>query len=346
MGLIDKIFVASVWIPSDVQGTNDTGSVIVSAELEGSGEEISDEYTLQVSVRTGGTATVTVTTISKNNPYSGRVKTLVPFDGTTPVLNVVPGLSIIFDAAAVNLDTATIKVGTYEGSFDAAGVDAGVPTDGVRHQVVNTGTDNVTDSKARLLTQAVLVKKTGLVFSEFLPFADGATEKTSGTRTMPYALSIANTAGSGGSKTADLKVDTVTFGADTIQDLSDGSLHTGVGLKAIDPPYAYAVVSGPLTGMIFALHKDCVNSDVSNVLIFPSRYTQIAPDVSGVEGTYGTDDVDLTESGQLTGVITPSGVAYYWVRQLVPPSAGNESNPYPCNVALDANESTAAGWEI
>jgi len=348
MALVDKLFISGSWIPSDVMLVAGTGSVLNTAEITGSGKEISDEYLLTVSGRSGGTGTITVTTQSSNNPYNNRVKTLLAFDDATEQLEIVPGLTIVLDNAAANGDTVTIKVGKYNGSFDASGVDAGVPSAGTRHKVTNTGTQDVTEAKAKLLTQAVHVKKTGDVFSTISPFADGATEKVAGggsTRTMPYALSIDNTSGSGPTKVADLKVDGVTFGADTIQDLSTGATQDGTGLKAIDPPYLYQVVDGDLEGLLFSLHPDCVDDDTANILIFPSRFTQIAEDTAGVEGTYGTSDVDLTEAGQSVGVITPSADAYYWVRQLVPSGAGNESNPYPSNVALTALEAVGAGWE-
>jgi hypothetical protein len=347
MALKDQLFISGVWTDSSVQGENTTGTPIVSAALDGTGEEISDLYTLTVSARSGGTGTVTVAA-SANNPFNGRVKTGVNFDDTTEYNNIVPGVAIIFDNAGVNGDAAEITIGSPYGAFDASGVGAGVPTAGVRHRVLNDGTSNVTDSKARLLTQAIQVLITNRVFAFINPFADGATEKTAGggsDRIMPYAMTISAVSGSGMSKVATLSVDGVAFAADTLLDLTTGLTHSGVGIKAIGSSYPYQVVDGPLEGLVFALDAGVANSDEANVLIFPSRYVQIAKDVAGVEGTYGTSDVDLTEAGQATGVITPSGVAYYWTRFLVPAASNNESNPYPTNVALSASLSTAAGWE-
>jgi hypothetical protein len=125
-----------------------------------------------------------------------------------------------------------------------------------------------------------------------------------------------------------------------------GQLNPGTGIKAVDPPYPYRVIDGPLTGLEFALDAGAANTNAANVLIFPSRYVQIADDIAGVEGTYGSTPVDLTETGESTGVITSGGVAYFWARFLVPSSANNESNPYPCNIALSASQSSGAGWEV
>lgn len=346
MALKDQLFISGVWTDSDVRGDNTIGTPIVSAVPTGDGEIISDTYDLTISSRTGGTATVTVAA-SANNPFNGRVKTLVPMDNTTVVGTVIPGISIVFDTAGANGDTAQIIVGDPYGPFDASGVGAGVPTAGVRHRVVNTGTADVGSAQAKLLDQAIQYKITGKVFDYVNPFADGATEKVAGGgsfRTMPYEMTLSGISGSGPTKVATLAIDGGTFGADDILDLTTGLTQDGVGLKALGSTYPYQVVAGPLTGLNFSIDPACANADEANILIFPSRYVQIADDVVGVEGTYGTTPVDLTESGHLTGVITPSGVAYYWARYVVPSSANNESNPYPSNIALSSSESTSAGW--
>jgi hypothetical protein len=345
--LIDKLFIGGVWVGSTVRGVKGTGTPVTSAELTGTGEEISDEYTLTVSARAGSTGTVTVNTNSSNNPYEGRVVAGVTFDGVTETFDVIPGVTIVFAGAGANGNTATIYVGDYLGSFDAAGVGAGVPSAGVRHQVENDGATAVVDAIATLLTQAIHVRKTGDVFAYVSPFAPDAVEKTAGggsDRVMPYELSISATSGVGGAKIATLSVDGVALPANSVQDLETMTLEDGVGLKAVGLANRYRIVLGDLSGLEFAIHEDCADGDDANILIFPSRYVQIAEDVAGVEGTYGIVDVDLTTVGSSTGVIEAADVAYYWVRTLVPASANNESNPYPCNVAIQASESQDAGW--
>jgi hypothetical protein len=347
MALLDQLYISGVWTNSDVRGTNDTGDVIISAVLDGSGKELSSVYTLTVSARSGGTGTITVGASSPNNPYNGRVITGVPFDDATLVSNVIPGTKIVFDSGAVNADSATVEVGDYQGSFDASDVGAGEPSDGVQHRVYNSGANDVIDAKASLVTQSIQVGIIGKVFNYIKPFAEDAVEKVAGggsNRVMPYALTISGVSGSGGSRVATLSVDGVALPASSIQDLTLGTLVSGTGLKSLNPAYPYKIVAGPLAGLEFALDVTCANSDKSNILIFPSRYVQIAADVSGVEGTYGITDIPLTTAGQSSGVITTLGVAYYWVRMLVPASADSDSNPYPCNIALKASESQDAGW--
>lgn len=347
MSLIDQLYLGGVWTDSDVRASNTSGTAVLSAVLAGTGEELADDYTLVVSGRAGGTGTVTIST-SANNPFNGKVVTGLNFDGTTIYDTVIPGVNLVFDSSGANANTSIISVGYAYGSFDASGVGAGVPTAGVKHRVHNDGTSDVNEAVATLLTQSIQVKITGLALDRVGPFADGATEKTAGggsDRVMPYALTISGISGSGGAKVATLAIDGVTFGADTLLDLSAGTTSDGVGLKAIGSGNPYRVVDGPLTGLEFSIDPACANSDKANIMIFPSRYVQIAQDISGVEGTYGTSDVILTETGEASGVITAGGVADYWVRFLVPSSANNESNPYPCDIALSASLSTSAGWE-
>lgn len=110
MALEDQLFIGGVWVASAVRGANTAGTPIVSAALTGTGEEISDDYSLAISARAGSTGTVTVTA-GPNNPYNGRVTTGVTMDDTTEVLDVIPGVTIIFDNAAANGNTATVNVG-------------------------------------------------------------------------------------------------------------------------------------------------------------------------------------------------------------------------------------------
>lgn len=344
MALIDKIFSGS-WIDSDIKLTNVGGTAVTSAVADPNGEAIADTYTLTISSRTGGTCTVTVSTASSNNPYNGDVHTSVPCDSTTNIHNIVPGAVLVFNSAAANGNTSTVKLGLPQGSFDASGVDAGIPTSGLRHQVENTGADAVSLVTVKLLTQVVLVQKVNAPIAYVTPFADNATEKIAGggsNRTMPYLLSLSSVSGSGLTRIATLSLDGVAVGS-ILKDLTTGSTVNGTGIKALGN-YPYQFLSGPLQDVVFALSATVANSDSANVLIFPSRYVQIAEDLSGVEGLYGTADVTLTETGQASGTITASGVAYYWTRFLIPSGSNNQSNPYPCDLAISASSSSGAGW--
>jgi len=346
--LIDKILVGAAWTGSAARFLNNAGTPLLSAADNASGEALADEYTLTLSAATPTTGTITVQTVSPNNPYKGRVVTGVLRDGATVYDNIIPGISLVFaNAAWANGNNATVYVGSYLGTFDAFGPEAGAGQAATRHQVVNDGTGAVANAAAKLLTQSVHVRKVGRVFAYVKAFAPGATEKVAGggsSRIEPYRITLANVAGAGAAKTGDLQVDGVTLGAGTILNLSTGEAEDGVGLRMIAPSYAYRILTGPLSGVEFALSALGATGDTANILIFPSRYMQIAPDADGVAGTYGTADVPLTQPGQSSGVIQPGGVAYYWSRLLVPSGANAESNPYPTQVALSATETGAANY--
>lgn len=347
MALLDKIYVSGSWVNSNARFTNVGGTPIVSVAESGSGEAIADEYTITFSAVGGGTGTGTIGTSSPNNPYKGRVVTGIALDGATVVTNVIPGLGIVFNAATANGNSATIFAGAFLGVFESFGAGADVPSDGIRHQVTNNGAADVSAAVATLLPMAISYRKTGIVFNYIKTFAEGATEKIAGggsTKTLPYALKAIAISGSGPSKIATLQVDGVTLGADSLLDITTGLSVSGTGIKATSTPYPYRVLTGPLTGLEFAISASVATNDIENVLIFPSRFVQIAPDVAGSEGTYGIVDVDLTQSGQSTGVILTTGVAYYWVRVRVPVGGAAESNPYPLDICLKAVESVSAGW--
>lgn len=350
MTLRNKLWNGAAWVNSDVRLSNTTGTPLVSAAWNGDGRAIADEYFLTFAASVPGvSANVTVGTSAPNSPY--RHTKAVVLDGVTIHKDVIPGLDLVFDddAGFINAWTATIKIGEFLGTFDAQGVDAGVPSAGVRYQVLNDSTGAVSNAKARLLPNAKWVKKVGTVFSTVRAFAEGATEKVAGggsNRVMPYVITIHSVAGAGALKTAEVRVDGVIFPADSLLNLLTGGTQNGAGVKAIAPGQFYRVILGALTGLEFALDAGVVNGDTANVLIFAPAFEQIAPDVAGVAGAWGTVDVVLTEAGQAAGQITAGGVAYYWRRSLVPIGASPESNPRVVDVALQATETGAAGYLV
>lgn len=347
MALRDQIWNGAAWVDSALRTANLVGALLAAAAESATGEALADEYTLTLSAVAGGTGTVTVQTLSPNNPYNGRQALGVALNGATTYKNIVPGVTLTFTAGQVNGAQSRVYVGQYLGTFDAFGAGAGVPSASTRHRVYNDGAGAVSVSVAQLLTQAVMYKQIGNALLYVEPFADGATEKLlpGSTRTQPYNLTVANVAGAGAGKTADLRIDGALFGAASILDIATGAMTDSNALKAIAGGYRYRVVAGPLTGLEFSLDAACANGDESNVLIFPSRYVQIAPDDgAGGPGAWGTADVVLTQEGQAPGVVQPGGEAFYHTRILVPIASGAESNPHPANVALSGTAATPANW--
>jgi hypothetical protein len=349
MALIDQLFISGVWVDANSRLTNTSGTPVVSALFNGQGRALSDEYSLTFNTVVAGTgANVVVQSLSPNNPY--RATKAILLDNATVYKDVIPGISLVFsnNGGFTNGWTASVKVGEFLGTFDAFGGDAGTPSDGVRHRIHNTGTGAVSAAKARILPIAKFVKKTGNVFDSIKFFAEGATEKTAGggsARVMPYVMTITGTAGAGAGKTCTVQVDGVTFPASSLRNLSTGIDQDGTSVKCLATTF-YRVVLGNLTGLEFAIAPAAANGDTANLLIFSPRFCQIAPDVAGEEGAYDTADVNLTQSGEATGVIQPDNYAYYWRRVTVPNGGNAESNPYPIDVALSATETGAAGWSV
>lgn len=351
MSLIDRILDGGVWTPSSIRGSNSIGTMLVLASIveTGSGELVCDIYTLVASAVAGGTATITVNTSSPNSYINGRVFVGVSLDGATVYRNIVPGTGLVFSNTTVNGNTSVVKVGDYLLTFDAFGIGAGDPQAETRHQAHNTGPGAVSNSIATLLPEAEHVKKIGNVFTLIKPFAPGATYKPLGggsDEIQPYRGAISAVAGAGAGKTAALQIDGANTGVNSVLDLTTGLTQNSTGLKAINPAYLYRVITGPLTGLEFALDPTCANGDTANILIFPTRYIQTTADIAGAadEAHWGTADVVLTQAGQAAGVIQPLGDAYFWTRIVIPPGSSSESNPWQSWVAVSGTESSAANW--
>lgn len=348
-GLVDKLFEGGVWTPSAVRFENtvpagDADDPIVSASPNNSGEAIADVYSLTfANIDTvANTATVFVNTQSPNNPFRNQVGIGIIIDGATVHKNVIPGVDLVFSGsgAFVNTWAATVKVGSYLGTFAAYGAGAGTPGAAIRHQVENQDSGAAALCKARLINMVIQVKKVGSIFSEVRPFAESAVEKVAGggsERVMPYAITTLSVVAG---VSASIRVDGAVVNVknlDTSVETASNDLELGE---------LYRITSGPLIGVEFKLDTSISNASTANILVFEPRYVEIAPDVAGVAGTWGVSDVDLTQAGQTVGTIQPGAVAYYHIRAKVPDGANAESNPYPANVALVGLQTGTAGWML
>lgn len=349
--LVNQIWDGAAWVDSNNRILAGVGTPLVSVAFNGSGEALADEYALSfAAVVATVSANVTVMSLSPNNPY--RATKAILLDGVTVHKNVIPGYDIIFSAQAgfTNAWTTTVKAGQFLGTFDASGVGAGDPSAGIRNRAYNAGTGADSNCLAGVRTIAKYVKKVGSVFKSIENFAQGAVEKIAGggsSRVMPYVLTIANTAGAGGAKTCDLRVDGVAFAAATLTDLADGALVSGVGLKAVaGQKYRVTGAGHVLLNLEFEIDAACVNGDTANILIFPPRYRRVGADAAGVQGAMGVVDIVLTEVGQAAGTILAGGFAYYWADALVPAGSNPESNPYPEDIYVAGTVTGAAGWAV
>lgn len=339
---IEEVAGSSTFVDMATRKTNTSGTPLVSATANDDGRAIADTYALTfTSVVASTSATVKTLPGFGKNPYLDQTGVSVLLDGTTVYDNIIGGVDLVFSASGSfsGTWTAQVRVGLSFGELNAFAPDAGVPTDSRRIQVTNTGADVGSSCKARLITVAKRFATIGTVFERTRPFAESATEtQESDGKITALVATVANVAGSGSSKTMDLSI--------------DGDLITCVNLTTLETVEStdlnvtdyYEISDGDLESLVFILSEDAVNGDTERILIFEPRFTQIAPDLSGAPGTWGTSDVDLTETGQSTGGITASGLAYFHTRLIVPESGNTKSNPYPCNVALEGSDAGGAGW--
>lgn len=338
---IEETAGSTTFVAMGARFTNSTGTPLVSADANENGEAIADVYTLTfTSVIAGTSATVTVSAESPNNPYDGRVKTGVLLDDTTVYDDIIGGVDLVFDNSGSFTGSwaAEVRVGHPFGAFNAFPPDAGTPSGSRQIQVENTGADDAQNCVARLIPVVKRYRITNHVFERLRPFAESAVEKLSGLQIAPYVITVSGVLGSGASKTMDFRVD---GSAVDVINLTDQSTGTSDDLNVVD---FYRITSGNLEDVEFKLSQDAVSSNEENLLVFEHRFSQIAADVAGTPGSFGTADIDLTESGEATGTITPAGTALFWVRVLVPDGGNAESNPYQCDVALEGSVSGSAGW--
>jgi hypothetical protein len=346
--LTDEIFVGGVWIPSDINFSNDAGTMLVSAEIDGTGEEISDDYELTAGAVAGGTASIAVACNPDNDTVNGRVVPGVALDGVTEYRTIIPGVVLVFSNTTANGNTSTVKVGQFAGQVDAFGVGAGTPVAVTKHRVTNPDPNAVTGAVATITPEADYVKKIGSVFLAIDPYAPGATYKSAGggsDRVDPYRFEITAVAGAGPGKTVSFTVDGALLAAGAVRRVYDGSTSNSTGIMAVAGEI-YEVITGDLTGFRFVIDPACALHDTCNILIFPARFMQITADVGGVADPdgWGTADVDLTEAGQVTGTITNGGEAFYWSRMVVGPGSSSESNPFQMLVSVKAEAASPAGW--
>lgn len=357
--LIDRVN-ESGWKVTNMRATNITGTPLDISSMDGDIEYmdatiIPDEYTITASNLVGTTIDLLVTAASGDaNPWHNRSVLAFDFGFDTWSYDTIPGLNLYIDPSIADGDEGLIKIGEYGGTMSSGGVTAGVPSAEVRHQVENSGTEDVTECAAKLLTQVINVPMDNFGFGAFIvvrPFAEDAVEKNDPItgQALAYKLSISGVTGAGALKVATLSVDGVVLEAASVFDITASTYGSGVGLKAISyaTPYPYRIVTGPLTGMEFVIWETVANGDYSNILVFENVHVEIAPDSAGTAGEWGTADVPLTEVGEIDGTITPGGFAYYWSRFVIEEGSGGQSNPYPCSIALFGNEDEpgSADWE-
>lgn len=338
---------SDVWIPADASFENLVGTPLLSVEPTSDGQEIGGVYDIAfTSVVAGVSATVTVSCDNPDNPNLLDPDHSILLDGTTEYSLIVRGVKMVFSSSMSFTGSwaARLRIGVDFETVAGFGPDANTPQAARKIKVVNEGNDTASSCKARCLPSIRLWSKTGTVFARVRPFAEGAIEKLTDDVVSPYQITVANVTGSGAGKTLDVLVDGELVEIVRLNNQNnpvDGTAGDSEELGVVD---FYRITSGDLTDTEWLLSQLCASGDTANLLVFSVRFIQIAPDQANSPGTFSTNDVVLTETGQAAGKIRAGGEAFFWFRVLIPANAMSRGNPYICSPCLQGSASNAAGW--
>lgn len=352
----------------DIRHTNTTGTLIsATPTLDGSGREIGDQYTLTASAVVLGspnTCTITVTTASTLGPYDA-VYTGVVCDGATTRNDIVPGVVLTFTGSGslangwasvvyVGLWAGLITAGNPAGSRLSWATGIGTPGTGsvspgaesfiAKILMTNTGATVLTGCTMALYPRAKLVQKSGArAFNSVQVVNSSPTEHVSSTQIQPINFTFANLDTAATPDEIDVVMDGVS--AFDVLEVDSGTALTSTQLK-MDSATRYQITEAGAycLGMIFTLATTATNTSAENVLIFNVRHVEIALDVAGSPGTWGTSALTLTQSGEPSGNINPAGAVAVWLRIDTSSLASNKQNPFPGDFFIEYNDTGEADW--
>jgi hypothetical protein len=244
-------------------------------------------------------------------------------DGATVNTGLIPGVGIVFNASA---DTGWEFRLTVSDSMDAGGVvtpvlafgvvEAGTETTGVRLACCNVGDAPAQQTKVYSLPGGFYLGTGAAYFSTIRPHTNPTRHKMAETGTYAITFGDWKDAG-GGKKSADVYVDAVKAIEDAI---FDGTT-----------VYQYGSANGYVDGAdkFKGLHVVMANTTADPTALSVTlkitadayTWTQFAPDVSGSPGTYANQDLTLTQSSKPSGTIDVAGIAYFWVKKVLPDAA-------------------------
>lgn len=293
------------------------GTPIIAIRKRGNFQQRSDIYRLTFSAVVPGTsATCHVATDQPHNPSRNTPGVAVVLDGTTWNANVIEGLEIQFSSSGSFTSAWAAQV--FYGSFwdtvaltenhilDVGTVVAGNTTTAKRIKVKNDGADLGASCTIRAVN-GVRIKNDQAIDRPFTKM-----EYTTVSQTVNfspgYAISFANKVGS----VIDIKVDGLNR---DVKRVDTGVVFPGGAAVPADGVVLLEWTTGPLTGLRFILSSSVANADTATIFVSNgAQYVEIAPDVSGVAGTWqaGTTPLTLTQDGgSQTGEIAAAAAAFF-----------------------------------
>jgi hypothetical protein len=297
---------------------NTVSTPIIGAEWLDDGEAISDVYT--VAATSSSTVNVTAED-TKNEVVATGIS--VTADDSTWNYGVIPGVRIQFSSSLANGWTGKISIGALMDSgggttdrFNVGVVQSDTVSTQRRIVAVNVGSEDSVNTEVRALP-GFFLEDNAQAWIDFLqnhtdPTRDDIAEE--GEYDITYSDFQVGTP-----DTVDVWVNKDGGGAvKAVEDAEmDGTLYQyGV------PGYIDA--QDPFKGLGFAFTNDPGDPSALTHTFHVRQgyaYVEFAPDVTGSPGTWQPTPLTLTETGQTSGTITASGLAYYWFRLNVPQSA-------------------------
>ena len=296
---------------------NTISTPIISVTWLDDGMAISDVYTIAAT----SSSAVNVTADDPKNEVIGNGINVTANDVTVNY-GVVPGCGIVFSSSLASGWTGKIAIGALMASdgstsdrFNVGIVESGTASTQRRIAAVNVGSEASADTEVVALPWLFLEDDA----IGWIVKLDNHTDEARQELAVPgdFDITYADYNSGASPPTVDVYVD----GTKAIEDAKlDGTTLYQYG-KANG--YIDAVDKFLGLGIIFAASPGNPTT-LTHTFHVRAGYEQVefAPDVAGSPGTWQTGPLTLTESGQTTGTITASGLAYFWFRTNV---GGSES---------------------
>ena len=298
---------------------NTVNTPIVSASWLGNGQAVAGVYTLVVD--TTGAAAVDITAADAKNPWAA---TGIPItaDGSTQNDDVLPGVGIVFSATASTGWTGKISIGA---TMDSGGVtadrlnvgivEAGDTSTARRIAAVNVGDEDSAQTNVYALPGFYLDGPGVELYVAELKLHPDPSRHGSAVA-GDFEITFADYQSGTSPKTVDVYVD----GTKAIEDAKlDGvtAYYYGSGNGYVD-------AADKLVGLSIILANDPGDPSAKTFDLYVregSSWCELADDSGGSPGTWGAGPLELTESGEVAGLITPAGFAYFHHRLNLPVGA-------------------------
>lgn len=312
----------------DLRYENTVNTPITSAAFRGNGQAVAGTYVLTFTK--SGTVSVAVEATgdgaTSRNPWGDRTGLSVTADGSTPNLDIVPGVSLVINASTDTGWEAKITIGNYLNS-------SAVETEVLEFEIVTADSSSSERQVAcrnvgtEVAANTVIYSLPGWYFDgtlaetaikSLVPHSNPTRHKLASKRTFTITLADRQLDGGTGKYTYDIYVDS----DKAVEDAqADGVTQYEHGVAGYDDTNDY------LAGMGIILPDttdDLTSASIDVDVRDGFSWVAFAPDASGSPGTWQTAGDDLS-----LGSIDPADHVLFWIRVEVPSAAQPED---PCRM--------------